>query len=299
MNFEFILCGARGARRERVRNIFHKSQDNREEHMDEFGKILNSHTVEHRRLLPGSRERVFEYLSNPELISIWLMKADVEQKLGGRVTLKSEAISASEIKGEHHEVHECYTRGIIHEYEPPKLISYSWNELTYNVATFVKFELLEEGDQVRLILTHSRLPGDMMASVAAGWHTHIDTLIALLNGEEKPDFLPRFNKILDQYRTLVIAAGIVAASSAAPAAMASDLSDGSYNLIKSQRAQLLSQYDRVWKDVDSLKRQLSDQEHSPHQDANKASLLNHEIAKRYAELKSIDTLLADMEKVLR
>lgn len=47
----------------------------------------------------------------------------------------------------------------------------------------------EEGDRVRLVLTHSKLTGrDEMQSVCGGWHTHLDILNDVSNGVEPQPF---------------------------------------------------------------------------------------------------------------
>jgi hypothetical protein len=58
--------------------------------------------------------------------------------------------------------------------EPPRLLAFRWGGEDADEA---RFELSLEGDQVRLILTHSKLKsaGDM-ANVAAGWQAHLSIL---------------------------------------------------------------------------------------------------------------------------
>jgi len=64
-------------------------------------------------------------------------------------------------------------RGLISEFAAPHLIAFSWYQHTYGVATNLKVELLERGDQVFVVLTHSHLDPEFMAAVAAGWHTNL------------------------------------------------------------------------------------------------------------------------------
>ena len=53
----------------------------------------------------------------------------------------------------------------------------------------VRFELESEGDRVRLVLNHRRLPSrGALIGVSAGWHTHFDILAARLEGGEAPSF---------------------------------------------------------------------------------------------------------------
>ena len=49
--------------------------------------------------------------------------------------------------------------------------------------------MTEQGDKVRLVLTHTRLSGrDEMQSVCGGWHTHLDILVDVLHEVEPQPF---------------------------------------------------------------------------------------------------------------
>jgi hypothetical protein len=94
----------------------------------------------------------------------------------------------------------------------------------------VRFELEQRGEQVFLRLTHSRLPENLMAGVGAGWHVHLDHVIALVKGEQPLEFFSQFNPLLQEYKTLIAAAGIVIASTSGTAAVASPV-DTAYDTI--------------------------------------------------------------------
>ena len=75
--------------------------------------------------------------------------------------------------------------GTILACKAPSLLAYTWG--TEPDASHVRFELAEEGDRVRLTVTHSRVvKRPMMTSVSAGWHAHLDLLVAELE-ERAPD----------------------------------------------------------------------------------------------------------------
>lgn len=264
---------------------------------NDLGKVINSHTVRLERVLPGPIERVFDYLSKPELLSKWLMPAMLEARVGGRIQLKSEPIPESIAAPPEHKPQECLIRGIITHYDPPRLISYSWNETNYAVSTEVKFELEERGDEVFLVLTHSRLPASFMAAVAAGWHTNLETVLALLTGETPSEFFSRFNPRLEQYQLAFAAAGIVAASSGTQA-LASN--DPAQDLIRVARVQLLTQYDRTWKDADDIEYKIDQLEKSTSRDKDKdLDYLSRELKKTYDDLHKMEMQLRDLDHALR
>ena len=71
--------------------------------------------------------------------------------------------------------------------EPPHVLAHTWDY--EDTASEVCYELTEVGEQVRLVITHSRLTGrDEMQSVCGGWHTHMDILVDVLNGVEPQPF---------------------------------------------------------------------------------------------------------------
>ena len=53
----------------------------------------------------------------------------------------------------------------------------------------VRYELEEQGDKVKLVLTHRRLDtSDIVLSVSTGWHTHLNMLVDVLEGNAPRPF---------------------------------------------------------------------------------------------------------------
>lgn len=92
----------------------------------DFGKFLNTHTVQIERVFPYPIETVFDYFSKQELLSTWLMPATVELRAGGRIQLKSDPIPESVGVQPHEETHECRIRGLISEFVPQRVIAYCY-----------------------------------------------------------------------------------------------------------------------------------------------------------------------------
>ena len=61
------------------------------------------------------------------------------------------------------------------------------------------FELEDRREIVRLVLTHSQLPIEIVPRCGAGWHTHLDILLAQLRGEAREPFLPVYQRLLQPY----------------------------------------------------------------------------------------------------
>ena len=51
-----------------------------------------------------------------------------------------------------------------------------------------------------LRLVHERVPKDELVQAAAGWHAHLDLLLACLEGSPPPDFTKRFAQLLEGYQ---------------------------------------------------------------------------------------------------
>jgi len=77
--------------------------------------------------------------------------------------------------------------GTVTQCEPPHLLAYTWD--FEDEHSEVCYELTEEGDKVRLVLTHRKLASlKEILSVSGGWHTHLDILEDVLEGREPQAF---------------------------------------------------------------------------------------------------------------
>ncbi|MEZ4619140.1 MAG: SRPBCC domain-containing protein [Caldilineaceae bacterium] len=56
--------------------------------MDEFGTLVDAHTVRFERLLPGPIERVWAYLTEPQFLRTWLADSTMDLRIGGAVELR-------------------------------------------------------------------------------------------------------------------------------------------------------------------------------------------------------------------
>ncbi len=164
--------------------------------MDDFGTLLDANTVRFERLLPGPIERVWAYLTQPQFLRTWLAESSMDLRVGGAVALRFDTDEVpARAKGG------AIDQGIITRYEPPHRLAYTWQKAPNGpVTSHVAFELEAVEDQVRLVLTHSKLPHSSLASFGAGWHTHLTVLGARLQALEPSPFLFYFNTVLPRYR---------------------------------------------------------------------------------------------------
>ena len=169
--------------------------------MTGYGVVTAPQTVRLERLLPGSPERIWAYLTESEKRGKWLAPGEIELRVGGRVTLSflhADLSSEKEVP-EKYKAIECghVMQGMITRCEPPHVLAYTWGHPQDSEVTF---ELFARGDKTLLVITHVRL-GDRgnMLSVAAGWHAHTDILEDQLNGVEPRPFWTTHARLEAEY----------------------------------------------------------------------------------------------------
>lgn len=162
-----------------------------------FGELGEDATLTLQRLLPGSIDRVWAYLTESDLRRQWLAAGTMDMRVGAPVELvwrNNELMDnpgvAPEGFGEEHRRTEQIT-----ELEAPYRLSISWGE-----TGGVTFELEPVGDMVRFTVTHRRIPDrSIMLNVSAGWHAHLDVLAARLASEEPPPFWTNWAELKVEY----------------------------------------------------------------------------------------------------
>ena len=71
---------------------------------------------------------------------------------------------------------------------------------TVRALNGVSFELEPKGSDVLLTVIHRRLPDrKMLLMVAAGWHAHLDVLVARANGQPPAPFWDGWVRLRNEY----------------------------------------------------------------------------------------------------
>jgi uncharacterized protein YndB with AHSA1/START domain len=178
--------------------------------MTDFGVITEPGTVRFERLLPGTIERVWAYLMESDKRAKWLASGVVEPRVGGRVDLHFRHADLSPTTEAVPEKYRACANGAglagrVTRFEPPRLLSHTWGEAA-GTASEVTFELTPQGEHVRLVLTHRRLPPSEMLSVASGWHTHLGILVDHLAGRTPQPFWGAHARLEGEYERRIAAA---------------------------------------------------------------------------------------------
>lgn len=160
------------------------------------------------RLLPGPVERVWTWLTDPDLRRQWLAGGPMDLRDGGAVELRfrhaelspDEAPVPERYRDMH--VHGHVLHGRVTVCEPPHRLAFTWGG-DGDAASEVGFELSPQGDRVRLLLVHRRLRRDDMVSVASGWHAHLAILRERLRDAPPPGFWTLHSALEAHYRDLL------------------------------------------------------------------------------------------------
>ncbi len=165
--------------------------------LDAYGVLSEPATLTIQRLLPGPIERVWAYLTESDLRRKWLASGEMEMKVGAPFELvwrNSELTDPPGARPEGFgEEHSMKSR--IVALEAPRTLTFTWGE-----NGEVTFALEEQGKEVLLTVIHRRLADrNMTLMVGAGWHAHLDVLVARLSGVEPAPFWDGWTRLRAEY----------------------------------------------------------------------------------------------------
>jgi uncharacterized protein YndB with AHSA1/START domain len=152
---------------------------------NEYGESIGEDTLRFTRRFDALLERVWQALVTPERLGLWLGRATVEARAGGRFEIDFDGENRMD--------------GRILTLESPHRLVLAWHEISdgkaskhatsNNDESRVSFELSAHADGgTMLVFTHCRIRrGDGMIGFGAGWHAHLAALGAAINGSHMPD----------------------------------------------------------------------------------------------------------------
>lgn len=157
--------------------------------MTDFGMFTDARTVCFERLLPGTRERVWQHVTQPELLADWLGLARLEARPGGRLELH---------------VSDAVVSGTVLVHVPPLRLACSWHaSLTdQDFDGLVDIDLETHGAGTRLVLRVTAHGGRPAARVASAWHARLDALATLLVHGGPIDQAGRAEQVFPDYAAL-------------------------------------------------------------------------------------------------
>ena len=164
---------------------------------DSYGVLTEPATLTIQRLLPGPIERIWAYLTDSDLRRQWLAAGAMEMKVGAAFELVWRNSELTNPPGQRPpgfgEEHRMKSR--ITELDPPRKLSFTWGN-----SGDVTFTLEPKGNEVLLTVLHRRLPDrPTLLRVSAGWHSHLDVLVARARGQEPAPFWDGWLRLQNEY----------------------------------------------------------------------------------------------------
>jgi uncharacterized protein YndB with AHSA1/START domain len=165
--------------------------------LDAYGVLTEPATLTIQRLLPGTIERIWAYLTDSDLRRQWLAAGEMEMKVGApfEFVWRNDELTDPPgqrppgISGDHR------MQSRITELDPPRKLAIAWSG-----SGDVSFELEPKGNLVLLTVTHRRLPDRAtMLKVSAGWHMHLNVLVGRAMGNELEPFWEGWSRLRDEY----------------------------------------------------------------------------------------------------
>jgi uncharacterized protein YndB with AHSA1/START domain len=165
--------------------------------LDAYGRLVEPATLEIQRILPGPIERVWAYLTDGELRRKWLAAGDMELRVGAPFTFTWRNDELTDPPGTRPEgfgaEHSMQSR--IVAVDPLRRLTFTWGE-----QGEVTFSLDPAGGRVRLTVLHRRVPDRaMLLKVSAGWHMHLDVLVARVSGTTVGPFWDGWVRLTKEY----------------------------------------------------------------------------------------------------
>ncbi len=175
---------------------------------NDHGTLLNAAEVRFIRLLPGPIERVWAFITDPAKRQLWLAGGTNATQPGDKFQLEFENRrheTPGETVPEKFKEHACNigSEATITRHERPHVHAFIWGEGE------VIFELTPQDEQVKLVLTHRKLPNNKeLLSVSGGWHIHLTVLVSKLTGTPQPPFWSTLEKLETDYSAAFDLSGI-------------------------------------------------------------------------------------------
>ena len=138
-----------------------------------------NNSIHHEFFYPYSSEIVWDYLTKPELIKLWLMETDFKPEQGAAFQFRTKPMPNFNFNG----IVQCEVLEII----PFKKLSYSWkggdNNGNVSLDSVVIWTLTEKDNGTKLVLDHTGFTGketSMFAIMNQGWLKNIQLIDELI-----------------------------------------------------------------------------------------------------------------------
>ena len=140
--------------------------------------------IQHQLFFPHPPTAVWEFLTNAELMELWLMRSDFKPIEGHEFKFVSKPVPQLDFDG----IVYCKVLEIV----PFKNLSYSWKlgpgDGTINVDSIVRWELIEKDNGTELFLVHGDFTvlenTGVFEAMNKGWLDNINKIAERLNTQQ-------------------------------------------------------------------------------------------------------------------
>jgi uncharacterized protein YndB with AHSA1/START domain len=163
----------------------------------DYAALVAPQTVRIQRRLPGPIERAWAYIADSDLRRQWLAAGDMSGGEGSTFELVWRNDELTDPPGDKPEGfgEEHRKRSTVTRYDPPRGLAVTWGD-----AGSVEIELERAGDDVLLTLVHRNISDHRnLLMIGAGWHMHLDVLVARASGKMPSPFWDGWRRLHDEY----------------------------------------------------------------------------------------------------
>ena len=164
--------------------------------VDDYGTISEGSTLTIQRWLPGPVERIWTYLTDSDHRRKWLAAGEMHLAPGAALELvwRNDELSDPSDQRPAGFPEEQRMASHVIAVDPMRMLTIAWGKGD------VTFELTPKGDKVLLTLTHRGLDDrGARTMIAAGWHMHLDILLARVSAKNTKPFWSGWARLRDNY----------------------------------------------------------------------------------------------------
>jgi uncharacterized protein YndB with AHSA1/START domain len=130
-------------------------------------KTKTDHQLQVRKIVPASREEVFDAWLNPKSLSTWMTPgpvtgapAEIDGRVGGKFKIDMQSPGGNYLH-----------TGVYRKVDRPRLLEFTWNSpATNGEDSIVTVEFNDRAGQTEVVLTHRLLPSaDSAKNHEQGW----------------------------------------------------------------------------------------------------------------------------------